>query len=407
MEPRKIKLFFTAKRPILAMGSHTKNTICFVKDNYAYLSPVHQDLNDPKDFLRFQIDAKYFLGKKPGIIAYDLHPEYQSTKYALSLPATYYLLPVQHHHAHIASCMLENGLRNQRVIGVAFDGTGLGPDNRLWGAEFLICDYKDFKRRAHLREVPLLGAEKAILEPWRLAAVWLYLAYKEKFLDLDINFVKGINKKKWRVLEKMYLSGFNSPLASSAGRLFDAAASLILEKYKANFEAELAMELEKIALRYTLNAIRYKFKMIKNKDEYILDPLPMFKQIVADLKSKEPRAKIAYRFHLTLAQMIKESCLILRKENKINKVVLSGGVFQNNLLLCLSLDLLYQERFEVVTHKQLSCNDSCISLGQAVIAKFSRTSLVVSAGSCPGKKDDCGGKELRYVPSHSHEGKKN
>lgn len=369
MQLKRIKLFFTAKRPLLAVGSQTKNTICFLKDNFAYVSCVHQNLSDPKDCLRFEKEVKYFLGKQPRVIAYDLHPEYQSTKYALSLPTSQRLLPTQHHHAHIAACMLENGLNNQKVIGVAFDGTGLGIDNQLWGAEFLVCDYKNFKRRAHLREIPLLGGERAILEPWRVAAIWLYLAYKEKFLDLAINFVKGIDKKKWQVLKKMYLSGFNSPLASSAGRLFDAAASLILTKYQVNFEAELAVELEKVARGFRLPASAYKFNIIK-EDNYIIDPLPMFKQIVADLKSKQPKAKIAYRFHLNLAQMIKRTSLILRKEERINKIVLSGGVFQNNLLLRLSLDLLYKEGFDVFTHKRLSCNDSSISLGQAAIAKF-------------------------------------
>ncbi len=370
MEIKKIRLPFRVKKPILALGSQTKNTICFAKDNLAYLSPVHQNLTDPKDFSRFEKDAEYFLKKHPKIIVYDLHPEYQSTKYALGLCAIRYTLyAIQHHHAHIASCMLENGLKNQKVIGVAFDGTGLGLDNRLWGAEFLACDYKNFKRKAHLREIPLLGGERAILEPWRLAAIWLYLAYKEKFLSLDIGFVRGIDKKKWQVLKKMYLSGFNSPLASSAGRLFDAAASLILTKYKVGFEAGLALELERIAFCYRSQVAAYKFNIIK-EGNYILDPLPMFKGIVADLKSKEPRAKISYRFHLTVAQMIREACLILRKENNVDKIVLSGGVFQNNLLLRLSLDLLYEERFDVFTHKQLSCNDSGVSLGQVVIAKF-------------------------------------
>jgi hydrogenase maturation protein HypF len=367
---KKIRLSLKVKRPILAMGSHTKNTLCFVKDNFAYITSLHQDLSDPEDFLKFKKDVKHFLKKRPQIIAYDLHPEYQSTKYALSLPTTYYLLPTQHHHAHIASCMLENGLKNQKVIGVAFDGTGLGPDNRLWGAEFLLCDYKGFKRRAHLREIPLLGGERAILEPWRLAAVWLYLAYKERFLDLGIDFVKGINKKKWQVLKKMYLSGFNSPLASSAGRLFDAVASLVLEKYKADFEADLAIELEKLATGYRLQATGYPFKIVKDREKYILDPLPIFKQIVLDLKARVPEEEIAYRFHLTVAQMIKRVCLILRKETRINKIILSGGVFKNNLLLRLSLDLLYQDGFSVFTHKQLSCSDCGISLGQAVIAKF-------------------------------------
>jgi len=374
---RKIQLPFKIKRRVLALGSQTKNTICFAQDKSAYLSCIHADLSNPQDFLNFEKEAKYFLRKHPKIIAYDLHPEYQSSKYAQKIYAirnTQYAM--QHHHAHIASCMVDNGLKNQKVIGVAFDGTGLGSDNRLWGAEFLVCDYKNFTRCAHLKEIPLLGQDMAILEPWRLTALWLYLAYKERFLNLEINFVKGIDKNKWKVLKNMYSSGFNSPLASSMGRLFDAVASLVLAKYKVKFEAELAMELEKIAMRYALPAgageascaVRYKFKIIKNKDKYIIDPLPMFKGIVQDLKTGQPKEKIAYRFHLTVAQMINKICLRLRNQNKINKVVLSGGVFQNKILLCLSLDLLYKQGFKAFVHKELSCNDSGISLGQAIIA---------------------------------------
>ena len=377
MEFKKIKLPFRVKQPILALGSQAKNTVCFLKNNLALLSPIHQDLNNPLDYFKFKKTVSFFLRKRPKVIAYDLHPEYQSSKYVHRLsPITYRLLPIQHHHAHIASCMIENGLKNQKVIGVAFDGTGLGSDNTLWGAEFLICNYKNFQRKAHLKEIPLLGGEKAILEPWRLAAAWLYSAYKERFLNLNIGFLKKFDKNKWQVLQKMYLSGFNAPLASSMGRLFDAVATLTLERYKANFEAELAIELEKSAISYSMSACRqagaisYQLEMIKDKDTYILDPTLMFKEIVADLKAKEPKKKIAFRFHLTVAGMIKNACLDLRRETKINKIVLSGGVFQNKLLLSLSLNLLTQENFNLFTHNKLSCNDSSISLGQAAIANF-------------------------------------
>jgi hydrogenase maturation protein HypF len=163
------------------------------------------------------------------------------------------------------------------------------------------------------------------------------------------------------------------------GRLFDAVADIVLEKYKVNFEAELAMELEKIATSHKppvcpagRQATSYRFKIIKNNDEYIIEPLPMFKEIIKDLKAKESKQKMAYRFHLTVAQMIRKISLILRKETKINKVVLCGGVFQNKLLLSLSLETLHKEDFNVFIHKDLSCNDSSISLGQAVIANFSR-----------------------------------
>jgi len=377
---KKIKLPFKLKEPVLALGSHVKNAICFARGNFVFFSKIHHDLSTPKDFFDFERKVKYFLKKRPKIIAYDPHPEYQSTKYAQRLsPITYHLSPIQHHHAHIVSCMADNGLANQRVIGAAFDGTGKGSDNTLWGAEFLICDYRNFKRVAHLKEIPLLGGERAIREPWRLAAWWLYLAYKDKFLNLGVNFVKGIDRRRWETLKNMYLSDFNSPQSSSMGRLFDAVASLVLVKYEADFEAELAMELEKLAAAYKPGAgsqepgvSAYPFRIMEYKDKYILNPLPMFKQIVSDLKAKEPKGKIAYRIHLTVAQMLRKTCLLLKKKTGINLIVLSGGVFQNMLLLRLSLDLLYKEGLQVFVHKNLACNDSSIALGQAMIAAAGR-----------------------------------
>ena len=355
---RKIQLPVKIRKPVLALGSQTKNTVCFAKGGFAYISPVHPDLSSPQDYLKFEEDVKYFLRRQPKIIAFDLHPEYASTKYAQELSAvSYELRAIQHHHAHIASCMAENGLRNEKVIGVSFDGTGLGSDNKLWGAEFLICDYSDFKRAAHLKEIPLLGGERAILEPWRLVLAWGVP-------------LKKIDKQKQRILKNMYLKSVNSPLTSSAGRLFDAAASLILEKYKANFEAELAIKLERIASKYEPSVSSYKFKIAREENTYVLDPGPMFKEIIADLKSKVPKEKIASRFHLTVAEMVRKTCLILRKETGINRVALSGGVFQNKLLLKFCLDLLYKEGFRVFAHKALSCNDSGISLGQAVIVGY-------------------------------------
>jgi hydrogenase maturation protein HypF len=370
MKVKKIRLPFEVKKGILALGSQTKNTICFAKDGFAYLSPTHADLSHLPDFLEFEKDAKYFLRKKPKMIALDLHPDYQSSLYAQDLlrATSYELRTVQHHHAHIASCMVDNGLANQKVIGVAFDGTGLGMESQLWGGEFLICDYKNFKRRVHIKEIPLLGGEKAIQEPWRLTVAWLYQIYKDKFLNLNIDFVKGLDIMDWRVLKQMYLSGTHAPLASSAGRLFDAVASLVLNKHKVRFEAELAIQLEKLAAARNLQAAAYPFELKKDKFEYILNPLAMFKQITLDLKQKESREKIAYRFHFTVAQMIRKSCLYLRKENRINKVVLSGGVFQNRLLLEMASDLLGIEGFKIFTHRQLSASDINISLGQVAVA---------------------------------------
>src|SRR4030042_69181 len=263
MELRKIKLPYKVKNRVLALGSQTKNRVCFLENNLAYLGPIHADLNVLGDFLGFKSYVKYFIKKRPLIIALDMHPDYQSTKYAYELKAPGSgLRAIQHHHAHVASCMLENGLKNQKVIGAAFDGTGWGADDSLWGAEFLICDYKNFKRSAHLKAIPLLGGEKAMREPYRIAAAWLYSIYKEKFLNLKIDFVSGLDKKNWQVLRRMYIQDFNAPLACRMGRLFDAVASLVLVRYKADFEAQLAIELEKSASIYKQKAPAYAFKII-------------------------------------------------------------------------------------------------------------------------------------------------
>lgn len=374
----KIKLILKIKRPVFAWGGQTKNTLCFAQGSLAYLSRIHPDLTNPKDFSAFIQDAKYLLKKNPRIMAYDLHPEYSSTKFGELWAQSHKVIKsqVQHHHAHIAAAMAENGLKNQKVLGVAFDGTGLGPDGKLWGGEFLICDYKNFKRAAHLKEIPLLGGEQAIKEPWRIAAAWVYQAYQDKFLNLKISLVKNLPRKKWQVLKQMQEQGLNSPLASSLGRLFDAVASLVLKQSRANFEAELAIKLEKLASHYKLlstchplHTTYYPFKVVRNTaGMLILDPLPMFRQIVADLAAKRSESEIAYRFHLTVAEMIKRSCCILRRKTRLNKVVLSGGVFQNKILLGLSSDLLSRAGFKVFKHKNLSSSDASLALGQAIIA---------------------------------------
>jgi hydrogenase maturation protein HypF len=371
MKFRKIELPQELKKKILGLGSHTKNTVCLAEGRYAYLSRVHSDLGTLEDFLRFEKAVAVLRKKKPRLIALDLHPEYQSTKFARNLrPLMCDLRPIQHHHAHIASCMADNGLKNQKVIGVAFDGTGLGTENNLWGGEFLVCDYRGFSRKAHLKEVRLPGGEKAILEPGRIALSWLYSLYQERLFNLKIEFVKYADRKKWRIMQKLCSLNINSPLSSSMGRLFDAVASLTFARYKAGFEAELALELEQAALRCRLTPSAYKFKIRKNKGMYIIDPSCLFRGVVRDLERGQAKEVIAYKFHLTVAEIIRKMCLVLRIEHKIKKVVLSGGVFQNNLLLKLSSGLLYKEGFEVFCHKRLASNDSSISLGQVMIANY-------------------------------------
>ena len=379
MKLQKIKLPFKVKQPVLALGTQTKNTICFAKGNLAYLSPIYPDLNNPGDFFKFKKAAEFLLKKKPRVIACDLHPEYQSTKYARSIEnsakgAGYSFSAVEHHHAHIVSCMAENGMKNQKVIGVAFDGTGLGGDRTLWGGEFLISDYRGYKRGAYLRPLPLIGGQRAILEPWRLLAFWCYQAGGGKFFTLKQAFSRIIEEKKWTVLKKMYIAGVNSPITSSMGRLFDAAGSMILGRARSRYEAELAISLEEEAQEFRAQKPNrgcqraWRFRIQKKQKSFVIDPLPVFKGIARELKHRKSKGVVAYRFHLSVAQMILDTCVLLRRQTKVNRVVFCGGVFQNKLLTELGRELLLRNHFVLLRHINLSCNDSSVSLGQAVIA---------------------------------------
>ncbi|MCX5711931.1 MAG: hypothetical protein NTY47_02525 [Candidatus Omnitrophica bacterium] len=369
-----IKLPFKVKRSVLAVGSQAKNTVCFVRGSSAYISQVHQDLSVPQDLVDFEKDARYFLKKKPQRIAFDYHPEYSSSSFVLHLSSFVgRTLPVYHHHAHICACMAENGMKNQKVIGVAFDGTGLGLDNAIWGAEFLACDYLGFKRLAHLREIPLAGAGQAIFQPWRLAAFWLYRSFGDNFKGLGVSWLDKLDANKWRIIKDAAEIGINSPLTSSVGRLFDAAASLILGKMYAEYEAQLPIELERLALRRARDEGRgtilaYSFVIRKEREKYVIDPAGLFKGIISDLKKEIPKEVIAYKFHVSMAIMVKKVCVMLKKSTGINKIVLAGGVFQNKLLLELSQKLLKSSSFQVIVHKKLPANDASLSLGQAVIA---------------------------------------
>jgi len=367
----KIDLPFKIKQPILAVAADIKNRLCFAFHKSAFINELINDLEIIDNFKKFKRTISLIpqrFGFSPEVIAYDKHPEYFSTKFILNFlkAKNIGLIPVQHHHAHVASCMLENKLKSQRVIGVAFDGTGFGDDSTLWGAEFLVADYQDFKRVAHLKDIPLLGGKQAIYEPWRVASAWLYLAFGDNFLDLD--FSKRINKKDWMVLERMWKQNLNAPLASSMGRLFDAVASLVLGVYRVKFEAEAAINLERVASDFKSEARSYQFKIKKMNEVFVIDPILTFREIVADLKNERGKEEIAACFHLTVARMIKKACLKIRDDARINTVILTGGVFQNKILLKLSLDLLEKAGFYVLTHKILPCSDASIGLGQVAVA---------------------------------------
>ncbi len=367
-----IKLPFSFKDSVLALGSELNSSFAILVRNNVFISRAFDDLKRPdisENFKKAIADKKRGLGYEPRIIACDLHPEYVSTKYAKEIfektKKKIRILEIQHHHAHMAACMAEHGLR-RKVIGVAFDGTGYGSDGNIWGGEFLVADYCGFQRAGHLAYVPMPGADKAVLEPARMAFSYLYGAYKKNLGKLKLDILKRIGKERFPLFAEMMDKNINSPLTSSAGRLFDAVSSLIGIRDSIIYEGEAAIELEKIATPGCSDI--YKFEVETVKDEIIITFHPMVKAIVSDLKYKKPLGLISRKFHNTLAEAIKRVSSMLRKKTKLNEVVLSGGVFQNRILLEETLRRLENAEFSVYTHSKTSCADRSLSLGQAVIA---------------------------------------
>ena len=328
---------------LLAVGGELKNAFCLTKGRHAILSQHIGDLENYETlvFLEETLgNLKKLFRVEPGAIAHDLHPGYLSTRYALGIEG----LPkigVQHHHAHIASCMLENGLDGE-VTGVAFDGTGYGTDGAIWGGEILSASYASFTRLAHIRYAPLAGGDAAVREPWRAA-----LAYVER--------VKGVPEQKQRVVRRMIETGLNTVQTSSCGRLFDAVAAIIGLRHEVNFEGQAAIELEAIAL--DREERRYEFELREGE----LDFRPAFAEIAA---SREERGVIAARFHNTVAEAIVAAC----READLERVCLSGGTFQNMRLLGRVVPALRRAGFAVYLHEKVPPNDGGIALGQAAVA---------------------------------------
>jgi hydrogenase maturation protein HypF len=364
--PFPIKLSFPVEM-ILACGGELKNTFCLTRDHYAFMGHHIGDLENLETLTSFEEGIEHFKRLfyiEPKAVAYDLHPDYLSTKYALSLPETP-KIGVQHHHAHIVSCMAENGVEGD-VIGVALDGTGFGTDETIWGGEFLIAGYRNFVRTAHLKQVPMPGATMAIKEPWRMAMVYLSDAFGNEAKHLEIDLMRRVDLQKWNIFETMIQRGFNAPLTSSMGRLFDAISSLLSVRDEVHYEGQAAVELEMIADQGERET--YLFHIQKDKRPMIIDSEAIIRNVVGDLVKGISTSKISGRFHRTIADMIIKTCEAIRSWKGLNRVVLSGGVFQNIFLLSLVAEGLRKSDFDVYTHHLVPTNDGGISLGQAVIA---------------------------------------
>ncbi len=354
--PESINLGFDSP-PILAVGADLKNTLCLTAGGAAILSQHIGDL-ESWEAQQFFAEARRNLERlfrvTPQYVAHDLHPGYHSTRMARAtgLPA----IAVQHHHAHIASCLAENG-RRDRVIGVAWDGTGYGADGTIWGGEFLIADLAGFERKGRLRPVPLPGGDSAVRAPWRMALSHLLAA--------ELPATRVVHTERASV-EAMIRSGFGGVPTSSAGRLFDAVASLAGVCHFATYEGQAAMELEAICEG---DAPPYPMPVIDG-DLLELDPRPLLRALLDDLDRGVPAPLITSRFHAALALGIGELCERLRSSTQLSVVALSGGCFQNRRLSRSTKEALVQRGFEVLVHFRVPAGDGGIALGQAAMAAW-------------------------------------
>jgi len=366
-------------RQILACGAELKNTFCLTKDEHAFLSQHIGDMENEETLEHFENTIELYerlFRIEPEIVAYDMHPEYLPTKYALqgSSERGLSLIPVQHHHAHIVSCLVENEV-DRPVIGVAFDGTGYGTDGTIWGGEFLLADWHSFQRVGHLEYVPLPGGVAAIKKPYRMALSYIHTLLGEGFSFEGLPISKR-NPIELEIIRQQLKRRINCPLTSSAGRLFDAVSALVGVREEIDYEAQAVIELEMIAPNEVDEFKRdcYSFSIVEHQGMRVVKLGEMFSMIVQDVKNRVSVPIISLKFHNTMAQIITRMCKLIARESRITQVALSGGVFQNRLLLKLATAALQREDFKVLTHHLVPCNDGGISLGQAVIANFASIS---------------------------------
>jgi hydrogenase maturation protein HypF len=357
-------------RSVLGCGAHLKHTFCLAKGRAAFVSHHIGDLENLETMASFVEGVEHFrriFDVDIQVAAHDLHPEYLSTKHAYGLEGVE-LVGVQHHHAHIASCLADNGT-DRRVIGVAFDGTGLGDDGTLWGGEVLLADLERYERVAHLTPVPLPGGEAAIRQPWRMAAVWLDAAYGQGHPASAPHpaaaAIRDRHAGHWDAVLSMAAGGVNAPMTSSVGRLFDAVAAILGIRDAITYEGQAAIELEELAHRTPVAAYP---AAVSTAPGLQIDGAALVRAVADDLVNGTDRALIAARFHGGLAASVVEVCLRVRDERGVNAVALSGGVFQNTRLLAAVGDGLAAAGFEVLRHRQVPCNDGGISLGQVAVA---------------------------------------
>lgn len=368
---------------ILAMGSELKNTFCLLRDGQAIISQHIGDLENVLAQEAYEKTINLYLGlleHEPKAIAVDKHPEYLSTKLGKEIAeaGNLQLYQIQHHHAHIAACLVENGisLETKPVLGIALDGLGYGEDGTFWGGEFLLADYTGFQRLATFKPVAMLGGEQAIYQPWRNTYAHLKAALGEKLEKYqDLELFAFLRSKPLGLLEQMVRKKINAPFASSCGRLFDAVAAAIgVCREQVSYEGQAAIYLETLAAEYLLSKSKeiegYPFKIdtIKSGSLAILEPRNMWEALLIDLGDNVGKREMAAKFHLGLGKAIASMVAYLSDSYRFSQVALTGGVFQNQILLQEVKQVLTGMGLEVLTHSQVPANDGGISLGQAAIA---------------------------------------
>jgi len=355
---------------VLAVGGELKNTVCLTKENRAFMSQHVGDMENLETLSFFEqtiAHLRRILEIRPRVLAHDLHPDYLSSKYAKSqkeLPTQ----AVQHHHAHIVSCLAEHGAQGP-VLGVALDGTGLGTDGHIWGGEVMLADLASFERKAHLDYAPLPGGDAAARHPWRMALAYLDRAYGDALFDLDIPFVERIDDQEARMVLQMIRKGVNTPLVSSCGRLFDAVSALLCLRHRIAYEGQAAIELD---MRQNRKATgRYPWRTGRDEGCLVLLTDDVVRAIVDDISKGVSAGIISRRFHRTLIHMMSEVVCRIGEETGIRAAALSGGSFQNATLLKGMTRTLTEKGFTVYSHARVPPNDGCIALGQAVCAGMS------------------------------------
>ncbi len=374
--PRAVRIPFESD-PLLAVGAELKSAVCLLRGNYAFLSQHIGDLQNEStgDSFRQSIDhLGGILEITPGLLACDRHPDYVSTQSAETIGrhTGKPLFRIQHHHAHLAACMAENDLDGE-VIGIIFDGTGYGDDGTIWGGEFLVGGYDGFRRAGHFRPARLPGGDAAVREPWRMALSFLHQSLGMQAFDIDHPVTGYLIEAERDLFAAMLLKGINAPLTSSCGRLFDAVAALLNIRHTVTYDGQAAIELEALAETTDADERLYPFEITHHESGVLqLDFIPFFSEILADLGAGISSAAIARRFHVSVACGSAICCRQISRETGINRIVLSGGVFQNRLLTDMLYTDLTKSGLQVFTHRLVPPNDGGIALGQAAIAGWKK-----------------------------------